>query len=172
MENWKAIAGYEGFYEISDLGRVRGIDRLDPRGKRIKSRVLRPSINKGYPNVHLSRRGKVKTFQVHTLVLTTFIGPKPSGKECAHADGDPGNAALLNLSWKTPKENCADWLRHGTDKRGDKHPLARLSQDDVVQIKALRAAGAMYKVIGWKFSIHPIHARNIVIGKRWKHANA
>jgi len=70
------------------------------------------------------------------------------------------------------KENCADWLRHGTDKRGDKHPLARLSQDDVVQIKALRAAGSMYKVIGRKFSIHPIHARNIVIGKRWKHANA
>lgn len=54
------------------------------------------------------------TRRVHELVLTTFVGPCPSGLECRHLDGNPARCALANLAWGTHRENEADKYRHGT----------------------------------------------------------
>lgn len=101
-EEWRDISGYEGAYQVSDLGRVRG-----PRG-----RILRAGIaSHGYPTVCLGR-GNTRT--VHSLVARAFLGPTPEGHEIRHKDGARTNAALANLHFGTRTENILDAVRQGT----------------------------------------------------------
>ncbi len=103
MENWKSITGYPA-YKVSDHGRVRS-----SRG------VLAPWLDgNGRPTVRLYRQGVPREFRVHGLVLTTFVGPKPTGLEACHGDGNPTNNALSNLRWDTRSSNQIDSVRHGT----------------------------------------------------------
>lgn len=119
-ERWQVIAGTDGAYEVSDLGRVRSVDRTvtyrDGRRYRAKGVVLRPSPSSdgGYPTVALSVHGKTVTRCVHRLVLEAFVGEPPAGTECRHMDGNPQNNALTNLRWGTRLENIRDQIRHGT----------------------------------------------------------
>src|SRR4051812_5908836 len=98
-ERWLPVLGHPG-YEVSDAGRVRsphGLLAAGPGGD-------------GYPYVSLGRDCQVK---VHTLVLTTFVGPRPPDMECRHLDDNPLNAALTNLRWGTRSENILDRVRLG-----------------------------------------------------------
>jgi HNH endonuclease/NUMOD4 motif-containing protein len=121
-ETWRPIAGRDG-YEVSDLGRVRSVDRVVRRPQRgrivdvhYKGVMLRLNPNSaGYLNVNLGRN---RPAHVHSLVLEAFIGPRPAGYQAAHADGDKLNNAAANLRWATPEENNADKARHGTILRG------------------------------------------------------
>lgn len=119
MENWKAIPGYEGQYEVSDQGRVRSLDRqvecTGPiKGRYLstkKGRVLRPGpSNFGHMSVVLGRNN---TQFVHKLVLIAFVGPAPHKNECRHLNGDPADNRLENLCWGTRRENIMDSVRQG-----------------------------------------------------------
>lgn len=115
-EEWRPIPGWEGFYEVSDLGRVRGIERVSS-GRRQKSRVLKPTGpvgNTKYLFVRLRRKGKTDYKPVHHFVLVAFAGPRPLGKEACHNDGDPTNNCATNLRWDTHTANMQDQVRHGT----------------------------------------------------------
>lgn len=115
VENWRAIPGYEGSYEVSDLGRVRSLDRIISSGHRRRGLILKPIRHeRGYPMVNLWRSNSQRMQLVHRLVLAAFIGPAPKGFESLHADGDATNAALSNLSWGTHSENEYDQVDHGT----------------------------------------------------------
>lgn len=119
-EIWKAVVGFEGSYEVSNLSRVRSLDRRvwHARGRGFWSRrkgvVLkfgfRPPDN--YPVVALGR--EERTVAVHTLVLNAFISPRPVGKECRHLNGNSSNCCLYNLKWGTPSENAEDKRRHNS----------------------------------------------------------
>lgn len=119
-EQWKAVAGYEGLYEVSDRGNVRSLDRTityrDGRVYQAQGQILKPSYAKdgSYPVVGLSRRGTAVRHYVHTLVLEAFTGPAPAGMECRHMDGNPTNNDRSNLKWGTRYENIHDQIRHGT----------------------------------------------------------
>jgi hypothetical protein len=127
QETWRPIPGHSG-YEVSDLGRVRSIDRAvikmtrgRPVPHRLKGRVLKPgTTGRGYLMVVLGHGGAT---YVHHLVLQAFVGPRPDGHEAAHGDGNRTNNRLVNLRWATPKENAADRYRHGTVMFGSRHPL-------------------------------------------------
>lgn len=122
MERWASVPGYEGAYQVSDLGRVRSIDRLDARGRRVRGRVLRPAPRGGrspYLAVALSD-GAARSFAVHTLVALAFIGPRPSGQEVRHLNGDHADSRLRNLAYGTSAENKRDTLRHGTHANASK----------------------------------------------------
>jgi hypothetical protein len=130
QETWLPIAGHDG-YEVSDLGRVRSVDRTilrkrrgGPMPARYKGRILVASPSSGYPAVMLSG-SKPRRAYVHHLVLEAFVGPRPAGHEAAHADGDKLNSTLANLRWATPKENNADKVRHGTVMLGARNPMGR-----------------------------------------------
>lgn len=120
-ERWLPVSGYEGSYEVSDLGRVRSLDRITDRGRKWRGRVMSPAPmrSNGYLIVSLWRDGSQRTTLVHRLVLSAFVGPAPDGAEGLHGDGDPENNKLTNLSWGTHSENEMDKVRHGT------HPHAR-----------------------------------------------
>jgi hypothetical protein len=117
-ENWKPIPGYEGSYEVSDLGRVRSLARrvrLVAHGiemtRSVPPRILRPG--KQSASGHLSvALGKGNSQSVHVLVLLAFVGSAPEGCECLHIDGNATNNTLENLRWGTRRDNLIDIFYH------------------------------------------------------------
>lgn len=120
IERWLPIPGWEALYEVSDLGQVRSLTRIDCRGRRLKGRILKQGCrrkggHKGRTYVVLSGDGRKLTRNVATLVALAFLGPRKPGMEVCHNDGDPGNSALSNLRYDTHSGNMRDMRLHGTD---------------------------------------------------------
>lgn len=120
-EIWKDIEGYEGLYQISNLGRVRSLDRIvnlmNRNGEMIKGirkgKILRGSIYKGYKKVALSIDNKIKDHLIHRLVAVAFI-PNPNNYTVVnHIDENPSNNIITNLEWCTTQHN----IRHSLYKR-------------------------------------------------------
>jgi len=119
MTEWRAVTGFEGFYEISDDGQVRSIDRwILIRGNRTFLRGVPrkafPKPRTGHLAVVLRREGQHYSRHVHTLVLEAFVGPRPDGYECCHRDGNVNNNHVSNLYWGTRADNYNDSVRHKT----------------------------------------------------------
>ena len=108
-EIWKDVVGYEGYYQVSNLGRVRSLDRIASNGRKIKGNILSTKVNtpQYYPRVSLSVNGKMKLVQVHRLVAQAFVyNPDPEHKtQVGHKDESRTNNRADNLEWVTPKEN-------------------------------------------------------------------
>lgn len=111
-ERWLAVVGWEGYYEVSDLGRVRRIAQT--RGTRCGILKTVPD-RKGYPQVVLSRHSLERTRPVHRLVGEAFIGPLPKGLVTRHLNGNQTDNRAVNLAYGTRRENSEDMLRHGTN---------------------------------------------------------
>lgn len=101
-EIWRDIEGYEGLYQVSNLGRVKSLGN----DKTKKEKILSQYENKnGYLYVNLCKDGKMKTFRVHRLVANAFI-PNPNGYRCVnHKDEDKTNNCVDNLEWCTHQYN-------------------------------------------------------------------
>lgn len=110
-EIWRDIEGYEGLYQVSNLGRVKSLERIDEMGRLRLGRILSPVIDRyGYLRVNLYKEGKRKTFQVHRLVGQAFI-PNPEGlPQINHKDEDPSNDRADNLEWCSRSYN----INYGT----------------------------------------------------------
>lgn len=122
-EQWKAVPGYEGLYEVSDQGNIRSLDRLSADGRRLKGKpVAQASDAGGYRLTWLHKNSKRQMFIVHRLVLSAFVGPCPEGMEGCHDNGDPADNRLENLRWDTKSANCLQKVDHGT------HNLSRLTE--------------------------------------------
>lgn len=122
IERWLPVVGYEGYYEVSDRGRVRSLPRLTRKGNLQDGRILRPSGRKsGYRRVDLWVNGVGRTHLVHGLMMEAFAGPRPEGMEIRHLDGNPGNNYWPgNLAYGTRSENQQDTVRHGRHRNASK----------------------------------------------------
>jgi len=110
-QTWLPVPGWEGLYEVSDLGLVWSNYKWQKRqGHLLKT----PVDNRNYQQVNLSGGGVKKHTHVHVLVAMAFHGPCPPGMECRHLDGNRSNNAASNLAWGTTSENNYDLVRHGT----------------------------------------------------------
>jgi hypothetical protein len=129
---WRPVRGFEGYYEVSDTGIVRGVDRIDAGGRRWRGRVLSSTRTDkdGYVQQTLCRDTGRRNSKAHILVLEAFVGPRPPGAVARHLDGNPRNNTLDNLIWDTSSENAIDRVTHGTHSETRKthcrrgHPLA------------------------------------------------
>lgn len=162
-ESWKAIQGYEGYYSVSDLGRIR----RDCNGTCTWSgRIIKPKFEKtGYARVSLSINNNRRSITIHCAVAVAFLGPRPIGMEVNHKDGDKKNNRSRNLEYVSGAGNMqhalslglmANDAEHGrrvkaTTPRGESHYAAtaqrikvnghtricKLTIHDVEQIKVL-----------------------------------
>lgn len=170
MEIWKAVPQFEGFYEVSNRGRVKNLKRYARHRsggtQTIRERILKPTPDSaGYPKVVLHRDGKRFNKRIHSLVLGAFVGPRPKGKEGAHNDGCPDNCNLDNLEYKTPKENAADKLKHGT--RPSK--LTSLNVLTIRQRFILSDRKNGGRALGREFGVFHSTIRKIISRETWAH---
>ena len=155
-ESWKDIPGYVGRYQVSDLGRVRGIYKS-------KTTILQPETKRGatpYQRVLLCVNGIRKHYQVHRLVLLAFVGEPPDKYECLHLDHDPTNNALFNLRWGSKSENCLDRPNHIP-------PETKLSIEDVYLMRLLRKFGAQCSELMEEFDLSKGHVYKILRFACW-----
>ena len=159
---WRDIKGYEGMYQVSDEGEVRAVRSL---------RILKPWTQRsGYLNVGLSKGGGRKLHAVHRLVLKAFVGEPTEGQECCHNDGDPSNNHPDNLRWGTHTENQADRIPHGTDSRGERSGMSKLTETHVLEIRALYSTGRYTKkALGELYGVCRGNIGHIVNRITWKH---
>ena len=137
-EIWKPIKGYEGFYEVSNLGAVRSLDRIDGRGALRKGRTLKLGTDtSGYRFAGLSVDSVLKTPKVHRLVAESFIGDRPTpDHKIDHVDGDKENNQVLNLEYVTNRENI------GRGRLCDKNPDKSSQYRGVYYYKKFNKFGA------------------------------
>jgi hypothetical protein len=155
-EEWRTIPNTKGMYEASNLGRIRSLYNVGSQ-RQIKRSVPRVVYVGG------------KTQRVHALILMSFVGPRPPGFHASHLNGVPHDNRLVNLKWVTPKENTQTKKEHGTYHIGEKHPYAKLTDQDVVSIRTAYASGASKKELSLKYKITMHHAGMILRRVSWKH---
>lgn len=115
MEQWKDIPGWEGFYQASNAGRVRSIDRVITHARwgntKYKGRILKAwqSQKDGYYLVNLCSNKKRKSYYIHQLILLTFVGEPKPGEQVLHGDAGPFVNTPENLRWGTSKQNSRDY---------------------------------------------------------------
>lgn len=125
-EGWKPIPGYEGLYEVSDLGRVKSLDKALHSSRwggvrKWPEKVLKANANNsGHLYVMLWKDKRQTKSYVHRLVLEAFVGPAPTGHEACHWDDDPTNNHIDNLRWDTRTNNLADMVRNGKNHNARK----------------------------------------------------
>ena len=128
IEVWKAIAGYEGAYMISTLGRVLSLPRVgvrsNGRSNPVPGRILTPSANpSGHLTISLCRDGAVRHAYVHRLVLETFeFWPCPPGWETRHINDIKTDNRWSNLYWGTSSDNEHDKVRNGKHNEASTPP--------------------------------------------------
>ncbi len=170
-ETWKNVQKYDGKYQVSNMGKLRALYRKERNGNREYSvpLVISPfTITRGYQIVSLYKDGKQIKTLLHRLVLATFCGmPANREMDCAHLDGNPKNNALVNLAWVTKKENQSHRKIHGTDCSGEKHPNAKLTNNDVRMIRQLLDSGVSRKIVAGKFGVTTHTIYRIVHKKQW-----
>lgn len=146
-EIWKDIKGYEGYYQVSNIGNVKSVERVivrqNGRSQPVKERVLKSATDiDGYKFVVLQKEGKKLGQKVHRLVGQTFLPNENKLPQINHIDGVRSNNDVLNLEWVSPKQN--QHHRHYTRKFGTKPNVPRgvfLSFNKTRWIAAIRVDG-------------------------------
>lgn len=160
-EEWRPVFGYEGLYEVSNYGAVRG-----NRG------LLNPLLGRtGYCRVGLYKDKKQKSFFIHALVLTAFVGNKPEGFITRHLDGVRTNNRLDNLRWGTYKENEIDKRNHGTTACGEKIVAGKLTREQAIDILMNTKSHSKtngVKIMARKHNVDRAAVTHIMMGRSWK----
>jgi hypothetical protein len=144
-EIWKDVPGYGNHYQASNFGRVKSKDRVVERKHSTgcmakffyKGKVLNPSRSDkyGHLSVHISVNNKKQNVFVHKFVLLAFVGECPIGMECCHNNGIADDNRVENLRWDTHFANNQDRKLHGKYKEKECHPMAKLTLEQVIEIK-------------------------------------
>ena len=188
QEIWKPIPGFEGWYSVSNLGRIR---RDHSRPGTYIGRILKWHPNHdGYAQVGLSKDAVQSTHPIHKLVARAFLGVPPKGQEVNHKDGDKWNPRLSNLEYGTHLYN----MRHSRDVintftpsrargdyngsrkhperliRGEAHHKAKITEADVREIRRLgREVGLHGKALSSQYPIGACMVNKIQQGLYWAH---
>lgn len=127
IEVWRDVPGYEGYYQVSNTGIVRSLDRTvlyrNGRKRLYKGKIIDGSNNEGYRVIGFSKDGKSRLFKVSQLVAMAFLGHTPNGNTLVvdHIDGDRANDNVDNLRIVTQRENLSKCYRANEDSFTSKY---------------------------------------------------
>jgi len=165
MEIWKDIEGYEGLYQISNLGRIKSL-RFN------REKILKYSTNcDGYNHIILRNHNSIRTnHSIHRLVCLAFIENTEDKKEVNHINGLKSDNRLINLEWCTHSENQKHAIRIGLKimLKGEKNNLSKLTEKQVKEIK-YGNKNLMQKEIAKIYKIHRSTILRIRKGFLWSH---
>ena len=178
-EEWRPVVGWEGWYSVSSMGRVRSeprtIIRRDGVVTELNGKLLADRVStKGYVVAALTRGGVAAYRPVHQLVIEAFIGPIPYGLQVNHKSGIKRDNRLQNLETVTPRENVAHAYRLGLARRGrvygEDSGTAKLTNEQVREIRSRYAAGGVRQIdLANEFGVGRGAVGKIVRGERWRH---
>lgn len=157
MEIWKDIPNYEGYYQVSNLGRVKSLTRLVPGVKcwrKIQGVILKPYSNpRGYLWVSLLKNGVEKRRQVHRIVMEAFVGP--SKQHVNHIDSNPKNNRFDNLEYSGPLENSIHAWRNNRfpPRAGERNGRSKLTDAQRKEIKVLLSSGVARKQLAKDYNV-------------------
>ena len=172
-EEWRDIPGYEGRYQVSDLGNVRSVWQTTRHGRPLKPFLSGPK-RRQYPRVRLySGTREHSDIFVHVIVMLAFDGPPPAGYEIDHLDNDPLNPEYTNLEYVTRPEQQRrvyrrDKSRLPVHRPGELNPCAVLTWDSVRQIRALSSGGHRNADLARRYGVDPSTISQIVRGRNWR----
>lgn len=167
-EQWRDIPGYGGKYQVSSNGRI---GRLGGRGP-VKNTlyIMAPYIDEqGRPKVNLRLQSTAKQIIVSKLVALAFIGPRPEGKDVLHNNGINSDNFVGNLRYGTKLENMADKRVHGTQPEGASSHFAKLTEEQVHDIRASLERGESPKSISLRMPITERSISDVKLRKSWSH---
>lgn len=158
----KKIADYPD-YSVTDGGRIVS-------HKHGKDRTLRPAPDHGgYLHVQLHDHGRHRIAYLHREVIKAFKGRPDGCLDINHLDGNKRNNHIENLEWVTRSENMLHAYRLGlmADKNGEQNGRAKVTSDQVQEIRRMLKEGARQKDIGAKFGLHQSHISRIARNESW-----
>lgn len=168
-EIWKDISGFEGLYQVSNFGRVKSFYKHKTHAP---GSVIQGSINtKGYQCVNLYKKDNKASKRVHQLVAQAFIDNPENKPQVNHIDGVKTNNRVDNLEWCTNTENSHHAFRTGLIKplKGESNGRAKLTEKDVIIIRALHQEGVDYKILTKVFPVNNATMHKIISNQLWKH---
>jgi hypothetical protein len=170
-ERWLPISGWEGMYEVSDLGRIRSLPRrvicYGKAGRHLRRRVLTPKFNTtGYPQAHLFRGGKRYVALVHRLVAAAFIGPL-DGMEVDHINSIKTDCRVGNLRIVSHLENIHATIARGRGASGERCGHAKITERDVRWARRQYADGVCPASIARAIGLSPTATLLMLQRKTW-----
>lgn len=163
IEIWKDIPNYEGYYQVSSLGRVKSLNYNRTR----KPRVLKQGLDGyGYPKSCISKDGKAKNIRVHRLVMLAFKGK--SELQVNHINGIKTDNRLENLEYCTQSENINHAVSNGLILNGENHGKAKLTRACAERIK-YGHQGMTQKEVANLYGISRQQVSDIRLNNQWKH---
>ena len=150
METWIDVKGYEGYYQISTMGRVKSLERTvigkDGRRYSIEGQMMKNQKDKkGYEVVVFRKNGSVKSQKVHRLVASAFIKNIKNKPQVNHIDEVKTNNNVNNLEWVTAKENT----HHGTKIARTSKPVVQIEEKTQKVIKTFPSVSSASKELGF-----------------------
>lgn len=138
MEIWKNITGYEGMYQVSNLGNVKSLKRKKWNGfdyQEVVEKFLSQKTHNGYKYVNLCKPKSQKMISVHRLVAIEFIDNPEQKKYVNHKDNNPSNNNSNNLEWCTQAENIQYAVQQGRFNQGILSPRTKFTEKQVLEIR-------------------------------------
>ena len=178
-EIWKPIPGFEGYYEASNLGRIRSINEINvfvrKDGKEIRRKhnckILKPIFDgkKFYLQVSLSKNGVSKRYLIHRLIAKTFIDNPLNLPEVNHKDEDKTNNCVSNLEWCDHKYNN-NYGSKKTSSNGENNSMNKFPEEVIREVKKLyipkdKEFGAT--ALSKKYNMSITHIVAIAKGRKW-----
>ena len=163
-EKWKDIRGFEGFYKISNKGRVKSF-----HGKKPIIRKLNNSI--GYRVLYLTKKPSIRElWSVHRLVAIHFIANPENKPEVNHIDGVRSNNNVNNLEWCTSSENCTHAYEIGLRERGENFYASKLTENQAIDIiNAYKLGCFSQKELAEAYNISKSSIKDLLAGRNWAH---
>ncbi len=131
---------------------------------------LKPFLTNGYLSVTAKKNGRRRTITLHILITDAYLGPRPAGLETRHLDGDKMNNDIGNLSYGTHQENVQDSIKHGTFHQGEKHTDAKLTAEEVREIRTrYRRGGISQRKLAKQYGVVQQVICKVINRQIWKH---